>query len=966
MSLVPSDDWFATPSAQPVRRAFWADLPRTVWLVAEGGIDLFLQRKTTSDTPAGPRHHVFRALAGQLILGMDPAKLSGGQALIAVPLPGTSLHTADFDWLQRTVPAAEVVRLCEEWVQAIARDMPKPPAPRQAVLLARGATAELDDAQMLRGDKAVAWVEILDGEALWMERGDSAANAVSGPLPLPRDLWLKAAARLMAREAEAAELLHDGRLWQALAAHHRFVLNVLTASAEQALAGERSRLAAKAQRSLSLRREALQRLLSIAAHRGNRAAQARPRNDTCFAACHALGERMGIEFRLPPAAESATMNRNPIEAIAAASGVRYRRTALKGRWWTGDNGPLLAAYAEGGGWVALLPRRNGYEAFDPATGETRPVTEELAARLNSFATMFYRTLPGKPLRLRDVLAFMVRGRGADLGLVLGMGVLGGLLGLAMPIATGLLVDTLIPSANVAAIWQMVGALAAAAVAASLFEISRSIAVLRIESKMDSELQAALWDRVLRLPVGFFRRYSAGDLALRINGVNRIRRELSRSTVDAVLTGLFSVFSYLLLFRYSLPLAGVATLLVLAVLLVTLAIGYAKLRNERGISEVDGQLSALVFQYLLGIVKLRIGAAESQAFANWAARFAHYRRLQFRSQHWTNVGHTFLVGYPIIALAVLFAAMAALTAEGAGPRLGTGDFIAFTMAFGTFFTGMIALAETLLGVLNLVPLYERARPILETLPEIQADAGKVHPGELQGSIEVSKLSFRYGDGPPILRDVSFSAPSGSFVALVGPSGSGKSTLLRLLLGFETPAAGAIYYDSQNLATLDIQALRRQLGVVLQNGQLVSGDIFTNIVGTSGLTVDDAWEAARLVGLDNDINQMPMGMHTLIAEGTNTLSGGQRQRILIARAIVHRPRILFLDEATSALDNGTQAVVTHSLDRLKSTRIVIAHRLSTIVNADRIIVLRNGEVAQVGNYESLIGQPGPFRELAKRQE
>jgi ATP-binding cassette subfamily C protein len=254
--------------------------------------------------------------------------------------------------------------------------------------------------------------------------------------------------------------------------------------------------------------------------------------------------------------------------------------------------------------------------------------------------------------------------------------------------------------------------------------------------------------------------------------------------------------------------------------------------------------------------------------------------------------------------------------------------------------------------------------LETHPE--TDSGKLHPGELQGGIEISKLSFRYGDGHYILKDVSFSVPPGGFVALVGASGSGKSTLLRLLLGFEMPSLGSIHYDSQNLASLDVQALRRQLGVVLQNGLLIAGDIFTNIVGASGLTVEDAREAVRQVGLEEDIDRMPMGMHTLIAEGTNTLSGGQRQRILIARAIVHRPRILFLDEATSALDNAAQAVVTRSLDRLKSTRVIIAHRLSTIVNADHIIVLQNGEVAQSGTYASLIAQPGPFRELAKRQE
>lgn len=229
----------------------------------------------------------------------------------------------------------------------------------------------------------------------------------------------------------------------------------------------------------------------------------------------------------------------------------------------------------------------------------------------------------------------------------------------------------------------------------------------------------------------------------------------------------------------------------------------------------------------------------------------------------------------------------------------------------------------------------------------------------------KLGFRYGDGPEILKDVSFSIRPGGYIALVGPSGSGKSTLFRLLLGFEKPSSGSIYYDAQDLADLDLDALRRQLGVVLQSGQLASGDVFTNIVGTSHLTLDDAWAAARMVGLDEDIEQMPMGMHTLIGEGASTISGGQRQRILIARAIAHRPRIIYFDEATSALDNRTQAIVTESLGKLKATRIVIAHRLSTVVNADRILVLQDGRIVQNGNYKKLLGEPGPFAELAKRQ-
>ncbi|CAK0779516.1 NHLP bacteriocin export ABC transporter permease/ATPase subunit [Gammaproteobacteria bacterium] len=948
-------------AAQPTGQAFWADDPIRIWRVTSGGVDLFLQRRIPTGEPQGPRHHLLRIFPNQVFWGL--AERDWG--MIAVPLPGTWLGTSDQAWLQQNEPDTEGVRLCEQWISATVSALSRPPAPRLSVLAAPGSRLTLARDETLGTTDPLVWIEILDGTLLWMAQG----IVTSGLLPLSRELWLKADGPARIRTTVTADLLGDGRLWSALANHHRLVVAWIIETTHQLQAQEKARLALKAQRSLDLTCEALQCLLETATSQGphptTRIHSGHTSHEGCLAACQALGQVLGIEFRLPHPAEFAAMDRLPVAAIAAASRVRYRRVILRGDWWRGDQGPLLALRDEGDeDWVALLPCYQSYEVFDPATDETQPVTEAFAARLKPMAILFYRTLPDKGLGLADLMVFALRGRQSDLSLVLTMGVLGGLLGLAIPVATGVLLDTLIPSADLGGIWQVTGALASSALATALFEVSRALAVLRIESKMDIDLQAALWDRVLRLPAGFFRRYAVGDLALRINGITSIRRELSRATLSSLLTGVFSIFSYGLLFYFSVALAGMATVLVLVAMLTMLGIGYAKLTHERRLSEAGGQLQSLVFQYLSGIVKLRVGSAEPQAFANWAKHFSAYRRMQFQAQHWANVGKTFLSGYSTLALAGLFAVMGGWIAEGSTEiPLSTGAFIAFTAAFGTFFAGMLSLSETLLGLLNLVPLYERAKPILETLPE--SDSHKTHPGELQGSIEVSRVSFRYGNGPDILKDVSFSIPPGSLLALVGPSGSGKSTLFRLLLGFETPVSGSIFYDSQDLATLDIQAVRRQLGVVLQNGQLIAGDILTNIVGTSGLGLEAAREATQQVGLDTDIEQMPMGMHTLIAEGVSTLSGGQRQRILIARAIVNRPRILFLDEATSALDNRTQEIVTRSLDQLKATRIVIAHRLSTIIHADHIIVLHNGEIVQTGTYDTLVNQPGLFAELAKRQ-
>ncbi|MCK5294562.1 MAG: ATP-binding cassette domain-containing protein, partial [Arcobacteraceae bacterium] len=294
----------------------------------------------------------------------------------------------------------------------------------------------------------------------------------------------------------------------------------------------------------------------------------------------------------------------------------------------------------------------------------------------------------------------------------------------------------------------------------------------------------------------------------------------------------------------------------------------------------------------------------------------------------------------------------------------GDFMAFSAAFGQFTMAFMAMSGVVITILSAKPTYDRLKPILETSPEISTL--KNHPGILQGDIEINSLKFKYTpDGPTILNDINMHIKQGEFIAIVGSSGSGKSTLLRLLLGFEEVNEGNIYFDNQNLNDVDIRALRGQLGVVLQNSTVLSGDIFTNIVGSGNKTIEDAWVAAKMAGFDEEIKKMPMGMHTMVSDGGGTLSGGQKQRLIISRALINQPNIIFFDEATSALDNKTQKIVTNSLDSLNVTRVVIAHRLSTIKNADKIYVLENGYIIQSGTFEELMGQDGHFKEFAKRQ-
>jgi ABC-type bacteriocin/lantibiotic exporter with double-glycine peptidase domain len=294
----------------------------------------------------------------------------------------------------------------------------------------------------------------------------------------------------------------------------------------------------------------------------------------------------------------------------------------------------------------------------------------------------------------------------------------------------------------------------------------------------------------------------------------------------------------------------------------------------------------------------------------------------------------------------------------------GTFIAFNSAFGTFISGVTDLSNTLTDILGFVPLWERAKPIVQGT--IESDPTKADPGRLRGKIVIDRVIFRYQEnGALILNDITIHAEPGEFIAIVGPSGSGKSTLFRLLLGFETPESGSIYYDDKDLAGLDIQAVRRQLGAVLQNGRINAGSVFDNITCGALVTLEEAWEAAQMAGLAADLEQMPMGIHTVVSEGGTNLSGGQKQRLLIARAMVLKPKIVLMDEATSALDNRTQAIVSESLERLNATRIVIAHRLSTIRNADRIYVIESGRLVEVGSFDQLLQRGGLFSRLVARQ-
>ena len=959
---VPSMAMPAEPWELQGREAFW--------VVAEGRVEVFLQSLRTGE-PEGYRQHLLGFQAGDVI--REPALPPGFPHLkaVAVGSAGGRLLAGE---LGRRPGSAEadlggLLKASFAWafLCGLARHVIAEGQPALAALLRPGQDAGLKAGERAAAPLDLAWMQVRRGRVLLLGDPASALEPEAGPFPLVRGLWLQAGdagasvACLPAGEEDWPE--HAG--WDL--ALERFVPCLMAREARRYEAEDQERLdrmRLQAEAEGELRRRSLSTLAALTAPRPPQEPPP-PQAGAILDACRMAGRHQGITFQAPPRWVQEDRSRDPLAAICRASRVRLRRVALRGPWWRQDVGALLGFLGEERTPVALIPRERGggYLLQARLQDPPEPLEPDTASRLEPFAYAFYRPAPSGPMKARDLFSLTWSAVRADAGWALGMALCGGLVGLALPVALGLMMSQAIPQADLGAVGVLFLALVCLNLGGGLFGLSRGLALLRVEGRTAAVLQAAMVDRLLALPAGFFRRFAVGDLMLRATAVEQAHAVISGAAATGLLSALFSALSLALLFYYDSRLAWVAMALAAGTTAFYAAVITLRRRLETARREAIRARSALVFQLLGGIAKLRVAAAEGRAFAVWCERLWADQRLALRDNRYQEAMEAFGAFLPVGALLAIYAAVD-FWRQGADTGLQPAAFLAFSSAFGTFFAAAVSIGSTLTGLQQAKPILDQARPILEL--QTEEDQAKPDPGCLRGDLEAARLCFRYrADGPLALQDVSFHAAPGEFVALVGASGSGKSTALRLLLGFEQPEAGAVYYDRQDLRTVDIASLRSQIGVVLQSSRLVGGSVWQNIVGAANLGLDDAWAAAEAAGLADDIRDLPMGMQTVVSEGGGTLSGGQRQRILIARALVRKPRIILFDEATSALDNRTQALVSRSLELTSATRIVIAHRLSTIQNADRIYVLDQGRVAQEGSYGELSGREGLFRELARRQ-
>ena len=649
-----------------------------------------------------------------------------------------------------------------------------------------------------------------------------------------------------------------------------------------------------------------------------------------------------------------------IDTLLRSTGLMVREVRLTDNWQKIAYGPLLGYMQDTGVPVALIPGSIfGYYYRDPATGNKVRISSKTAKLIAREALCFYQPLPMKKLGIPDLLLYMKNSisRG-DLILIALATLAVTLVGMIEPRVYSLVTGTILKTRNINLLIGMMVFLLSSAFAAQVIALIRSLLMKRISIKTSQAVQASVMMRILSLPVSFFRKYSSGEMASRFSSVNSLCDMILNSILSVGLSSLMSLLYITQIFRFAPALVWPSILITLATVVFSMAASFVQMGISRKKMKLSAEEQGLSYAALNGIQKIRLSGTENRFFARWANLYAKKARLEYNPP-------TFLKLNPVITTGISLFGTILLYFLAVKTGVDESQYYAFSAAYGRVSAAFTALMGIAVSVAAIRPALEMAEPILKAEPEVAAEK---HPVDhMRGQIEMSHISFRYDENMPyILDDLSLSINAGEYVAIVGRTGCGKSTLVRLLLGFEKPEKGAIYYDLQNMAGLDPRSLRRHIGVVIQNGQLFAGDIFSNItISAPQLTMDEAWEAAETAGIAQDIREMPMGMQTMISEGQGSISGGQKQRLMIARAIAPKPKILIFDEATSALDNKTQKQVSQALDKLHCTRIVIAHRLSTVRNCDRILVMDQGAIIEEGTYDELIQKNGYFADLVARQ-
>lgn len=671
-----------------------------------------------------------------------------------------------------------------------------------------------------------------------------------------------------------------------------------------------------------------------------------------------IGKRVGFQLKMPEQLYG-TLERQ-LMMIATNSGFRIQKMMLhKQNWWKKDNGPLLAVHRETGKFYALIPQSTG--GYISNSQNYQKITDSNAADFEDIVYGFFLPFPDHVIRIWDVIKLTLGSTKYELYSLFFTQIIIGLLGILVPILFGSIIDAAIPLSSRSLLNQIILGLIVATLCSVILSILQSIAFLRIKIKSNNFMESALWERLLRIDLSFFRKYGVGEIIDRINGINIINSTISASFLKLLLSGTWAFFSIASIFYYESTLGWFLIFTTLIMSLFLFMSSLTQLYFNKRLQNIEGRSTNLLIQMISGIKKIRTTHSENIFYKRWIDLLTAQLTYTLKANTILIMVKSIQSFTMIILILIIYNHIVTLMIEQTPLELGV--FITINGLIGMYTTSFLTLTSTLLSYLHLIPTYERITPIFEAIPESRLNEYKVHPYNDISEISLENVSFSYENTTfQTIQNVSLKINKGDFVAFVGSSGSGKSTLLRLILGLESPQEGKILFDGIDIKQMPIQWLRSQFGIVLQTTNLINGTLFDNVTGFDNTrTIEDVHEALRLVNLEEELKKFPMGLETIVMNNGAGLSLGQRQRILIARALCRKAKILILDEATSALDSLNQSIIHENINKLNLTRIVVAHRLTTIQLADTIHVFNKGIHMESGTYNELTKKDSHFNKI-----
>ncbi len=944
------------------------DDPDSVWYIDSGSVNLFLVEFESGSERAAPQHLLTRE-AGAILPGVTPDVQDEDTTLsvVAKGSPGTLLQRIPTSSLTEIRPS-EVAEQIDSWVLEITDKLSRYVSrqPRPTALAVPGRTRTYAPC-ILSVRRGVVWVsQPPRGISLFMDVIDPIEHPPNrerndAAIPLTHASWLSLLDEVTFTEVSTEALVRQELLLPSLDAFHTIAFALERLNRQLAVVDDANLERARTTSRRTAERAARQRLFNIYDLPIDRDSSVEDR--ALGEALELVGKHQGIKFNIPTRSGSADSPVGLVDVLDA-SGVRARRVKLKteDNWWRGDSNAMLAFRREDSRPVALLPSTFGrYRQVDPVNKRSVRINASRAVELLDEAWLFYPPLPSGNVESSDLLKIAFHGSSADLVRLVLAGLPGGLIKLLPALALGFATNHIITGGAVGVLYVLAVSLGGFGLLAALLHVYQNTAMMRLEGRSASRLEAAFWDRLMRLPPSVLHRHPSGDLAMSGMTFQNLRDGMQGVVADSLLSIIFLLPVFGVVFFYDKTLGLVTLSFSLASVLVTLVLGLRQIAPYGRMISAVRHVSGRLFQIIGGISKLRVENAEGSAFDIWARDYREQKRAELELGLLEGHARAFGTALPFFAAGVI---LYAVLTQG-GRTVPIGDFLVVYTVFLTFQHAITRLGESFGSVAGMLPAFQQMRPILSAIPDSESEGDSVD--YLSGDILFDHVSFRYDpEGPLVLDDVSIQAHPGEFVAIAGESGAGKSTLFRLALGLDRPTAGAVYYDGRDLRHLNLKQLRRKIGAVPQSVGLHPQDLWDNLVSHhQDANTDEVWRAARVAEIEDEIKNMPMGMMTMVGTSGAVLSGGESQRITIARSVMGSPKIMLFDEATNWLDNENQAEVMQNLTTLTSTRLVIAHRLSTLEQADRIYVLQGGKVVQSGSFNSLLEVDGVFKDLVRRQ-